>query len=73
MTERSRRPPVSHDVSVEYKGITYTGSYTVDGNPPFVTVTSSLGSKGTQVGRTAAEDVAKRLLFEMIPNKMRNP
>ena len=57
--------PHRYEVSFEHDdGKTYTGSYTVESG--VVTVTSSYGSKATQLGRTQAEQLARLMLRELV-------
>lgn len=54
-------------ITVEENGVTYTGHYRVEGG--VVTVTTSLGSKSTQIGGSSAEAVAYVLLYDLIDER----
>lgn len=55
-------------VEIEVDGVTYRGSYTVEGRPPVITVScvSPSGSETTQVGTMTVADIAQQLLSEIV-------
>lgn len=53
-------------VAIEKDGKTYSGTYTVSGQPPMVTVSSAQGERTTQLGDSPAEMIARRLLNELV-------
>jgi hypothetical protein len=52
-----------YDVSIEFEGKSYSGTYTVENG--MVYVSSSMGSKATQVGGSPHAVTARRLLREL--------
>jgi hypothetical protein len=70
MGNKRKNSPVSHPVSVEYKGKQYSGTYTVEKG--LVYLSSPHGSKGTQLGNSSAESIAAQLLFQLVAD-FRNP
>jgi len=70
-TRRSTGPrPVSttRKDPITLEDRTFEGTYTVESNGggPYVCVTSQYGNKETQQGNSPAQDVASRLLFELV-------
>jgi len=62
---KKSRPPVPQKVSIEYKGKTYTGIYTVEKG--VITVSNSLyGSNATQVVGSPPEVLARIMLRELV-------
>jgi hypothetical protein len=66
MTEPRRPPPPPIPFSVTLGDRAFSGTYTVEGNPPIVKVVSPYGSKATQQGGSPAHEVAERLLCQMV-------
>jgi hypothetical protein len=66
MTEPRRPPSPPIPFSVTLGDRAFSGTYTVEGNPPIVKVVSPYGSKGTQQGGRPANEVAERLLCQMV-------
>ena len=56
-------PPTPHPTSIVIDGKTYTGTYTVESK--MITVSTSAGSKTTQVGGGSAVFLARRILGEL--------
>jgi hypothetical protein len=57
-------PPPRHAFTVEVDGKLHKGTYWVAGK--ILTVTTGKGSKSKQVGTMEPEDLAKKLLLELV-------
>jgi hypothetical protein len=60
---RPGRPLIVRSVTVTIDGVTYQGTYYVQGS--VVYVRSALGAKATQVGESSPEALAKLLLSQL--------
>jgi hypothetical protein len=58
---------IRNDVATEIDGKRHTGSYVVDSG--VITVSNADGSRATQLGRSDAHHLAKRLLGELVTQK----
>ena len=65
---REKRPPDRFPVSVTLGGRTFEGEYTVDGDPPIVSLFSRYGHKETQLGRGNAKSIASGMLHVLVAN-----
>ena len=59
-----RMPLPRHEVTVEVEGKLHKGTYWVAGK--ILTVSTGLGGKSKQVGTTEPEDLAKKLLLDLV-------
>jgi hypothetical protein len=66
MSEPGRPPPPPIPFSVLLGDRAFSGTYTVEGSPPIVKVVSPYGSKGTQQAGSPANEVAERLLYQIV-------
>lgn len=57
-------PPPRHPVTCEFEGKTHKGTYWVAGK--ILTVATGLGGKSKQVGTMEPEELAKKLLLELV-------
>jgi hypothetical protein len=66
MSEPGHPPPPPIPFSVTLGDRAFSGTYTVEGNPPIVKVVSPYGSKGTRQDGSPANEVAERLLYQIV-------
>jgi hypothetical protein len=57
-------PPPRHSFTIEVDGQSYKGTYWVAGK--ILTVATGLGGKSKQVGTMEPEELAKKLLLELV-------
>ena len=62
--DMDRKPLLRHPVSCEYNGKTHQGTYWVAGK--ILTVATGLGGKSKQVGTMEPQELAMRLLLELV-------
>ena len=59
-----KNPPVPYEVTSTFEGREYRGSYIIVSQ--MIKVTSSYGSKSTQIGGSLPEVTARRLLHQIL-------